>query len=406
MSDIDFDELDREVNKLVNQSDGEQETPNEPTAVDSPRVVDDSTKQVQDESHDGPQLSTKPRGRFMDVVHPSSDMSTSEEVPTSLTPSSERKSLSPLSLQDSDTASQSASDDDTSKSDVNTAPESTHVNQDHQVVKPQDTTDMPDPIEVHEALRAKSTDEKEADTTERHNSKDDQKDEDDDNASIDQPSSAFLADAQVEKRPLGKFSEEPSGDGVSKDDPVSKTAQAAIDQANGKDISEGQTEDSPPEEPILPLPPELEKDLVAIEAGESPDDILSGDDVIKSQDMEESSNEAAANTDTVEKDKSNDKKIGASDGSQEADDKAAATTLLASGSIPQQYKIALQQKVEGSDDPKQLFAAEHHATGPSRQAGKQHSKAAAFLQWVLIVVGVLLLGATIGAGLYVFVSNQ
>lgn len=386
MSDIDFDELDREVKKLVNTDDPqvEKDTFSDVSSVDTEKENSTSTT-LSSEAGNGTdktdtetideQKPAKPRGRFMDVVHPSSDMAAGdEELGARLTSQNDRKSLTPVHE-----AEDVRSEEDESLNDGLTA----------------DPTSLPD---LHEEEK-KDTDKTE-DTSETPA-------EVSEPTELDVPSSAFLADAKVEKRPLGQHSDAAVDAATDKTDSgpdtqkapsyvsaVDDIAQKAIDEANGK-TDDG--EEKPPVEENVPLPPELEKDLVAIEAGESPDDILSG----TLEDGEAKKEEA-----TESKDESDDKEVD----DKKEDDKAlksdsATTSLLSSGSIPQQYKIAMQQKT-GDSETKQLFAAEHYTTTPAKSAKKGASTFATIMQWFFIVVGVLLLGAVIGAGLYTFVSNQ
>lgn len=384
MSDIDFDELDREVKKLVTNDSSQDDAPesaeinnahDENTTDEiSPTSLESSDTELSKSDEDtttDDQKSTKPRGRFMDVVHPSSDMAAGdEELGARLTSQNERKSLTPVH------------EVEEVKRDL---PEAETKQ------PPKDGADMPDPIDFHEQKNAQDGDMQNADEVEKP-------------AELDMPSSAFLADAKVEKRPLGQHSEsgmtDASKEGESdekKDDApvgnaVDDIAQKAIDEANGK--TEEDKDKTAPVEENVPLPPELEKDLVAIEAGQSPDEILSGTS---------DENEEVEKPDAAEQNSPEDKNDDTDNDDTKSDSHTAA--ILSSGSIPQQYKIALQQKT-GDESAKQLFAAEHYTTTPTKAAKKGASTFATVMQWFFIVVGVLLLGAVIGAGLYTFVSNQ
>jgi hypothetical protein len=389
MSDIDFDELDREVKKLVNTNEPQDAAENisvTSSQAEHNEILDDTHSFAEadindntEEKHEdadtsmmSDQKSAKPRGRFMDVVHPSSDMAGDQGLGARLTSQGERKSLTPMH-----TEQVQAAQDDT--------------NDNNGSVREVQSTDMPDPIDVHESQSSANV-EKMPDSSDKESEA----------KELDMPSSAFLADAQVEKRPLGQHSDSPDKDedtseketpATQTDEPagneVDNIAQKAIDEANGKtdDAADASSIDT-----NVPLPPELEKDLVAIEAGESPDEILSG--TVESD--EEKQDNQTETTDAAQKE----------DGDAAADKKTDTTTsLLSSGSIPQQYKIAMQQKANG-ETGKQLFDAEHYTTTPAKAAKKGASTFATIMQWFFIVVGVLLLGAVIGAGLYTFVSNQ
>lgn len=87
MSDIDYDELDRAVNSLANQPAASTPAP-QATAPNSP----DSTSgapQVKPDTQ--PVASRRSSGRFMDVVHPSSDMR-----PVTVPPRASSREASPL----------------------------------------------------------------------------------------------------------------------------------------------------------------------------------------------------------------------------------------------------------------------------------------------------------------------
>lgn len=78
MTDIDFDELDKAVNSLMNKAtNNNNPTPsasNEPEPDTAQADLTDQPTQNSAQVQTSPTISKKPSGRFMDVVHPSSDM--------------------------------------------------------------------------------------------------------------------------------------------------------------------------------------------------------------------------------------------------------------------------------------------------------------------------------------------
>lgn len=379
MTDIDFDELDREVNKLVN---ADTNTPQNDDTTNPPLSIQDDTQDSQDNTSDiqqsedqqssdssdvAPSPVTRPRGRFMDVMHPSSDMTTETDSSQSdqLASTPDRKTLEPLDSSDTKEAAQEDTTDEKEDSDHS----------------PSSHTDMPDPIDFHEERTAEGGDvQKEVEPSEE---KEVESSPEPPILPLNNELNSLFNEAEVEKRPLGQFSkvEEPtvtintvdgekvSGETVKEDDKAEDTSLEG-------DISENEPVD---------LPPELEKDLVAIEAGESPDAIPSPVEE-KNHTKDEQEEEKPADT-------------------KEDKELSTSAALLASGSIPQQYKIALKEKVSREGDHA-LFDSSHYEKAPTKAAKNKKSGHKALLQWIFIVIGLLLLGSTIGAGLFVFVSNQ
>lgn len=220
MTDIDFDELDRAVNSVLSDTDvkavePKAESPIEPAAPkveQVPSVVASPPKPEAAEPaviREVPKLNREPgtslvprrsTGRFMDVVHPSSDMRPASSQP--VTPDKEPvgKTIEP------------------SKPEIKEML-------------------MPDPIDVHEKQVAT---EKPEVATEPPVVEE-----------VPAPAeSPFLADAKVEKRPLGAFSETP--------------APEEVPMFEHPDESNDHIEDHPIETDTH-LPAELQKDVLRIE---------------------------------------------------------------------------------------------------------------------------------------------
>lgn len=88
MTDIDFDELDKAVNSLMNKTANNNNpapsASNEPESDTAQANLTDQPTQDSTQVQTSPTISKKPSGRFMDVIHPSSDM---RRGPVASTPS-------------------------------------------------------------------------------------------------------------------------------------------------------------------------------------------------------------------------------------------------------------------------------------------------------------------------------
>lgn len=256
MKELDFDELDRAVSSLMSDttdSTPDSETPKEKTldipssasaapapSFDTlqPDVVKKAIEQPVDD--DKPVVNTAPAirrssGRFMDVVHPSSDMK--QPTPPKATP---RQGLTisptPLPLAVPSSAPEVATTD---------APKGRESTDDT-------THNWPDPLDVSKSQPVDS----EPDTTSTNLVEEDK-------APLTSP---FLSDAKVEKRPLGgaattvQPSETPTG--TASDSPEQDTIVADGASPEDQGISN-------PIDFEAPLPEELQSNLVAIESGEA-----------------------------------------------------------------------------------------------------------------------------------------
>lgn len=218
MKDIDFDELDRAVNSLISPGEGSSA---------APAAVPAATPQVSPVASTAttipPLAERRSSGRFMDVVHPSSDMRSVTVPPRTTTAIAD-----PVAPSISEPAAPTAA--------------------------------WPDPIDMHE-----SATKQEAPTASTLNS-------------VAEPvsdaqapqESPFLSDAKVEKRPLGAFSNEVHESGPSDPAVVPKP----VDQPEVFTPAPA-AQDTPkaPDSQIhndTPLPAELQPGLLSIEANEDP----------------------------------------------------------------------------------------------------------------------------------------
>ncbi|OGL32418.1 hypothetical protein A3F64_01985 [Candidatus Saccharibacteria bacterium RIFCSPHIGHO2_12_FULL_42_8] len=391
MSDIDFDELDKAVNSLVGDDDSGEKKENpssqEPT---SDKSSSDTTDKI------GPALPSRRSGRFMDMKHNSSDMQKKDS--SLMTPS--KTNITPLSsgIKEEVEGAKEAQEEKAESKSTNEWPDpidsakTVPEGKDKEVSSNVSSTDMPDPLEhmanndtskkedepevekkkesekpeekEHEEVDTKTEpkeDEPEIDYEEAEEKKDDKKE------------SPFIDDAKVEKRPLGGFSSE---------SPVTPPSE------EGKDEEDPSADELKTEAPVevTELPPELDKDLVAIEAGEA---------------LEEQKPKEDDESEVDEKEKSKDDK-------KPEEKKDKVSELLASaatGSIPEQYKR--ENRSHELHAPHPLFDDDHYK-GSLKNATPKTPKSALVkvFQWIFIVIGLLLLGGILGGAVFVFISQQ
>lgn len=384
MSDIDFEELDKAVNSLVGGSpkDEKKETPTE-----TPKPVEPAPKP--ENSSASSNLPSRRAGRFMDMKHDSSDM-TKDSSPSLMT--STKTTIAPINK---DVKAEPKSDEPSD--------EKPNDDKDNDELATSSSTNMPDPIDHFENQQK---DDKPKESSKPDYNDTDKKDDSelkfeetdnkrDEHEKDDKKPSPFIDDAKVEKRPLGGFSSESIIDPDKKDDK---------DSGEGDEIKDG--EEKPNEPPAAPieLPPELDKNLVAIEAGEAPEsakgslDTPSADIPPPSKEKQEDKKEEP----TEKEDSKDDKKD-----EPEKDTKHEVSQLLANasnGSIPDQYKR--ENRSHELHSPHPLFDSEHLKDIPSSAPKKPKSKLAKVFQWIFIALGLLLLGGSLGAAVFVFVSQS
>lgn len=371
MSDIDFDELDKAVNSLVGDKDEKPQTQSDDMPVktettDEKPPVPETPKVEEKTPTTG--LPTKRTGKFMDMKQGpspmSKDASLMNKTETVITPPS-GSDIKPTETKDEKSPS---------------------------------STDMPDPLD-HTPTTALEKDDDKKPEEEPKEAEEKTKsgldfEETEPKKDDDKKTSPFIDDAKVEKRPLGGFSSE------SPVDPPKKT-----DEPSDDATKDAQT--PAPEVPVE-LPPELNKDLVAIEAGEDPESIKSPDDLKDEEDSDkDKEDESQPKTDADEKEEETAEET--AEKTEQKDHKERVAELLASassGSIPDQYKRENRSHELAPDKSHPLFDAEHFKNSPAAAAKKPKSKGAKVFQWVFIGLGLLLLGASLGAAIFVFVSQS
>ena len=240
MTELDFDELDKAVNSLMNDSiEGEApkpdtDTPSESLAPSTPTPASSPA--------------TRRRGQFMDVMHPSSNMRQAAPAPVT----HQALSITPPMVSEAVTPDDSASTDD-----VSPIP-SGELSDEQPVDAPEDASSTwgepseeaaSEPVLAEEAVDTPS--EPLLDQTQTDDSL----------------TSPFLPDAKVEKRPLGEPVPyaEPVLESKSTDmGPPAEIADSEAEESEQPEVEEG---DAGAVEPA-PLPDELKEDVVAVEANE------------------------------------------------------------------------------------------------------------------------------------------
>lgn len=384
MSDIDFDELDKAVNSLVDDN-GDKKVESAPEQKPSGENGSNESPPPANESP------SKHSGRFMDLVHSSSDMRKegSTRMNTSTTnikPINDNVKAEPINPESSE-------DDENPTNDSSSQLDFDKDNEGDLSKDQADTpnTDMPDPLD-----HLPASDDESKDTTKDESKKTDEKSDDKDDSSnppadtkpeldyeeTTPPSdekdkgkgtTPFLDNAKVKKRPLG---------GANPDTPT---------PSDGKKDEAPKSTTETSAEPVV-LPPELDKNLVAIESGEAPETPQA------SAKPPEATEETTTPQEPVNIEK--DKKPSAKDQKEEV---AQLLASASSGSIPDQYKR--ENRSHELHAPHPLFNFEHYDSSSAKAAKGPKSTASTIFQWIFIVIGLLLLGGSIGAAVFVFVSK-
>lgn len=365
MTDIDFDELDKAVTSLMGDT-SDETTPKEQTAATpagstpvasstqptteeaaAPAAIEVTSPKPASAPTATGSLAAKRTGRFMDVVHPSSDMKAAQK------PSSSRQgpTITPT------TPTTVAPIAEPSPAVVNPSP----------VAAP---TEWPDPIDVHNQLQSN------ADTSA-------------DNAapvSDEQPlNSPFLPDAKVEKRPLGspplqETTVVPLIDTTAPDGATTQTASEPV-AATTSDVATEPTQLAAiATDESAPLPAELNSDLVAIESAEtepmSVEPAAAPTAVAPAPAEAEPSSVSSATIDEIEA------------------TVAEPSPVIETGSITQQYK---ETPSTGDAEHASIYDTDAHHQPLAHPAKKRSG-----WLWVFLVILFLAIGAGIGAALYFF----
>ena len=387
MTDIDFDELDKAVNSLMQQHKDETETESPtsstvasadeaPVQVSSPEAKPAepvSSNVSTDSSSTTPSLATKrTNGRFMDVVHPSSDM-TSAHVTR---PHASRVGMhllqpSPETISEVDNLNQ-ANQNTSDSVDVEQT-----SSQDHLSVL---DSDIPEKALEPAQTESESASAPEADLDEAMSklmAQELNETAQDSQSPLETP---FVQGAVVDKRPLG---------GVPIDTPdIATTDESSISKAP----NEIDTQVEPVPIPAQPLAPELDKDLMALESSDleaSPElDKVSAKSIEVAEPVLEQNEEPQPEEfqpEEVQPEESQPPK-------HEVNNSTPQATSI-SGDIPQQYAT----QPDNDPQPVPMYDA---ATESPELAHKEKKKSG----WltVLLILLLLIVGAAGGAAIWYF----
>lgn len=274
MKDIDFDELDRAVNSLMSPVGTTPTTPAKPAAEPAAQSLSDTeaTPEVTSAPVSVPERTATPTpaarrgGRFMDMIHTSSDMKTrstgtqSREgvAITPARPITQPAAAEPVINQADQVAA--IESEQTGVAEVTTpdSPEEMPKAEESIISSsaPESSSSdivMPDPLDI-------DTSSQEADTSSEVDEVTTETEESNEAPTSESP---FLTDAKVEKRPLNPEPLSSSEPLVDMDALLKEDLETG--EAKDEDAAEEKSKDEPP---VVPVAPELNSELVAIESGE------------------------------------------------------------------------------------------------------------------------------------------
>lgn len=339
MKDLDFDELDRAVNSLMQQA-GQSPTP--PPA--------DNTAPV---GADAPPAIRRTSGRFMDVV-----------VPPKSNVTYQRNSREGITIQPPETA---ASNDEPAKEAAREPIQPINLAARDQQ-NPTQENDWPDPLEL-----ANFKDEAPTEPSDQDQSVETVPPNTESHLPAEAMTSPFLPEAKVEKRPLGGYNS------------VASTQAAEDSAAPGITETPPDTDKQLPPEPSAvteALPAELNSDILSVEADKGPEASEQSAAAVLPEAEAETTSEVAPTPITTP-----------------LPNAATATQVqsspISTGSIPQQYKISNEPKAD-------VPAASIYDTKTYHQPLRQPAKSKSGWGWLIGIIVLVLLGAAAGAALYYF----
>lgn len=300
-------------------------------------------------------------GRFMDVVHPSSDMKQSTVPPRPV--SRQGVTIAPAAASPAEPATSEVSDETPVKSETSSMPLSTEP-----------MNEWPDPLDMAVFKQPDST---ASDAALKENS------ETEEDTLVADPvaplTSPFLADAKVEKRPLGGAA--PAEPTVSDDD-LLKPEEIRDDSFTTSDPNDQLPAD--PEKMDAPLPEELRSDLVAIESGAHMEQHTEDTTPDVPVQKEENENKKEASTE--------ERKPASLPPASKDPSSDAAPAPTGPTSIAQQYK---EEPNSGDQSTGAIYDTDTYHQPLEHPAKKKSG-----WMWVVWIVVILLVGAGGGAALY------
>lgn len=364
MSDLDFEELDKAVNKIVNKS----------SVAPRPELSTTNGAHITPTVAPKTNIVKQSRGQFMDMVHPAVAKNGQEATTSRLTESSAYPARKTINRLHGDVIGPPKM---TTSPTQPVSPQTPVPASAPKIEVPVVKNDWPDPIDAAASA------------------------------------SLFLPDAKVEKRPLGGLPTASPSPLAPVANPTPNPDVPDINPAPPKPEATPHADvfdehDAPSAEPThennpdLILPPELGADLVAIEESEPLE--------TKTSSFSEFATEAKAKSHPPKTDQDL-AEFGYIETTpalpkeqtlaQPEAKKAELAGFLAAGSIPQQYKTAPLESEPDKDAHPMFFDADHYA---DQQTTRKEKRKTTPFQWIFIVVGLLLLGATLGAAAFVFVN--
>lgn len=344
MTDLDFDELDKAVNSLMDQKDQATEANTVSTSSESV-APDDTTNTIPDVPAQGPTAAAtsavaRRRGTFMDVVHPSSNMRarpSTAAIPTVISregvkltppiPAATQEVQSPVvvprEVSDTDLTKQLTEAKETEQDTVTYDPIAFAEQTERGLMTSSNNLldENPVPNEAEDTLRPPET------------------------MKVIQPlESPFLPDAKVEKRPLG---------GTQNDMGVKPS-------------------DSFADEPIVSpngLPDELSKQILELESETSP--------AVAQDEAQEAP--------IVETQASNHEETALVESQQHDEDKKLVDIPASSGAIPQQYTEKTASNTD--DNHATIYDPEYHQQGMKHQEKKRSGWGVVAIIVVLVALG-------------------
>lgn len=311
MKDIDFDELDRAVSSVLGQGSSKDDSVNEPAT--EPMASDEKTENQPEKNTDSgdepsvtpapappaPSLATKRRGKFMDVMHPSADMNPAAASPksprtiaplTPVTPTAEAPEAEPKPVEEptpivehptEPTASLDEShsligaepapvesmlpehvessevEDSTLDAVVDTEEQTEKSDDVATVLSDDEDSEKPTASLYVDPIGAASTEPDASETPVAEESVSDLVESQDESPAQPTP---FLTDTKVDKRPLGAFGETESA-AIGGVDEAMSTTPAAVTPTDTQGA------------PTVPLPRELQPDVVGVESTQESDTV-------------------------------------------------------------------------------------------------------------------------------------
>ena len=373
MKDLDFDELDRAVNSLITNIPGSASsndmasapstgsvTQEQPSSIGSTAFATNARQTIQN----SPSVGRPSTGRFMDVVHPSSDMRSSLVMP-------ERTSNQNRTI---------------SNNLPMTQPDNLPVEIEEPSVPAKINNAWPDPIEYNHISsdNVSEADKKDDDDI-------DQISNDITNSMNQQPNnpleSPFLTGTKIEKRPLGAFSDSAATLVEPQPTTVALPTSSPADQSDEIPETLPINTDSSSE---TSLPAELQGDLLSIESGDDTNQID------QSIDIPDNNNQTVSEPDTAEQSLNVIPVDNSSSNEKETVSQASeiAPVVPVATSIQQQYK---EQPNTGDQNNGAIYDTQnyHKAVAPVKKKSG--------LMWILWVFILLIVGVAAGAAVYFFV---